>query len=214
MRSSFYSSQFPQAIPLPPHSAGETQTISEARAAIRGFTLVELIAVVSIALVLLTIAAPNFSMMINNNRLTGQTNDLMATLALARSQASTRKVAIVVCKTSNQSTCNTDNAVHWEDGWIVFVDANRDGSRQNVELLLGSSPALIGSNTVRTDTAFTNYIAFLPDGRSIGSGSTTPPTEGEFRFCDERGAALARVIEVSPVGRAKVADVAGATECP
>jgi type IV fimbrial biogenesis protein FimT len=179
-----------------------------------GFTLIELVTTLSVALVLLTIAVPNFSTMINNNTLSAQSNDLVQTLALARSEALTRKATVVLCKSNDELSCSVLDSAKWEQGWIMFVDTNGNRSRQNAELLMRTWPGLAGSNSLRSDSAFTNYIAFLPDGRSIGSGNTVPPVEGEFRLCDERGKKHARVIEITPIGRAKVKEKAGADQCP
>ena len=155
-------------------------------------------------MILMTIAAPNFSTIINNNTLTVQANDLTANLSLARSQAKVRKERVVVCKSNDGEDCSTLEGVNWEDGWLMFVDDDASGTHQSGELILRASTGLPNTNTLRADTVFRNYIAFLPDGRSIGSGSVTPPTEGDFRLCDARGVKHARVIAVSPVGRANV----------
>jgi len=180
----------------------------------QGFTLIELLSTVSIALILLTIGVPSFSMMIKSNTLSVQANELAMTLALARSEARTRKRTVVVCKSIDQKSCSTLDTVNWEDGWIAFVDENNNRSRADTELLLRASPSLSGSNTLRADAVFSNYIAFISDGRGIGNGDTTPPTNGDFRICDDRGADYARVVEISPIGRAKVDPALGAPLCP
>lgn len=169
---------------------------------------------VSIAIILLTIAAPNFSTMINNNRLTVEANDLVANLSLARSQAKVRKERVVVCKSGNGEDCSTLDSVNWEDGWVIFVDDDRSNTRQSGELILRTSSGLPATDTLRTDSVFDDWIAFLPDGRSIGSGSFKRPSGGEFRLCDTRGASVARIVDVSPIGRAKAVHTLGADSCP
>jgi type IV fimbrial biogenesis protein FimT len=169
--------------------------------------LIELMMTVSIAMILLTVAAPNFFNVINNNRLTVEANDLVVNLSLARSQAKVRKQRVVVCKSINGEDCSTADTTNWEDGWLMYADDDQ-------KTILRTSNGLSDNNTLRVDAVFRNWIAFLPDGRSIGSGSATPPTEGEFRLCDPRGASVARVIQVSPIGRAKVVREPGATSCP
>jgi type IV fimbrial biogenesis protein FimT len=169
--------------------------------------LIELMMTVSIAMILLTVAAPSFFNVINNNRLTVEANDLVVNLSLARSQAKVRKQRVVVCKSSNGKDCSTADTTNWEDGWLMYADDDQ-------KTILRTSNGLPDNNTLRVDEVFSNWIAFLPDGRSIGSGSARPPTEGEFRLCDARGASAARVIQVSPIGRAKVVREHGATSCP
>lgn len=50
-----------------------------------GFTLIELIITLSVASILLAIAAPSFTGMIKDNRLITQINDFSASLNLGRS---------------------------------------------------------------------------------------------------------------------------------
>ena len=179
-----------------------------------GFTLIELLSTIAIALILLAVGVPSFSTIVNGNTLTVQANDLIANLSLARGQAMLRGQRVVVCKSNNAEDCSRADDTHWEDGWLMYVDADASGTYQSSEVLLRASTGLPNSNTLRTDSVFRNWIAFLPDGRSIGSSGTTPPTAGEFRLCDSRGVAVARVVEISPIGRAKVIHELGADSCP
>lgn len=180
----------------------------------RGFTLIELMTTVSIALILLMIGVPNFSTMIKSNTLSVEANELAMTLALARSEARSRKQTVVVCKSDDQESCSAAEEVHWEDGWITFVDDDGNQSRTDTELLLRATPSLSGSNTLRADPVFSDYIAFQSDGRCFGNGNTTAPTDGDFRLCDDRGAAASRRIEVSPIGKARVDPDHGTASCP
>lgn len=182
----------------------------------RGFTLIELMTTVAIAMILMTLAVPNFSAVIMNNALAVQATDFTAALALARSQANTRRRTVMVCKSANASNCATSDEVQWEDGWIIYVDEDGSRTKQDDELVLRTSDGLGGDNTLRSDDVFADFIAFVADGRSIGSGSAQPPTEGQFRLCDARGAEKISVIDISPIGRARVFQPTGAEEdaCP
>ena len=61
----------------------------------------------AIAVILLTIGVPSFNTAIKNNRLTTATNDLVAVLNLARSEAVTRGLRVTVCKSADQATCTS-----------------------------------------------------------------------------------------------------------
>ncbi len=61
-----------------------------------GFTLVELLITLVILVVLTTIAIPSFADIIRNNRVTGQSNELLALMWLARSEAVKRRVDVTV----------------------------------------------------------------------------------------------------------------------
>jgi prepilin-type N-terminal cleavage/methylation domain-containing protein len=98
----------------------------------RGFTLLELMVVLVIAGVLLGIGVPGMRSFILNGRMTAAANDLMAALHLARSEAIKRRVPVVVCTSTNAlvaaPTCANSATL---SGWFVFVDANRNGVRDN-----------------------------------------------------------------------------------
>jgi type IV fimbrial biogenesis protein FimT len=179
-----------------------------------GFTLVELMITIAISVILITVGIPGFSAFIRNQVLSAEARQFSMSLALARSQALARKEQISMCKSTNQSSCSTLHTVHWEDGWILFVDENADGKRQDGELVLRHCAGLPSSVSLRASDEYTNYIAFASDGRGFGNGDPTPPTEGTYSFCDARGAQHARVIAISPIGRARVEGMPGAALCP
>lgn len=87
----------------------------------RGFTIVELSVVLVIIAVTAAVALPSFDRLIRSNRVSTQANELIASLALARTEAirtNTPTVGnrdVVLCPSSDGLTC----AVDWNDGWIV-----------------------------------------------------------------------------------------------
>ncbi len=99
-------------------------------AKIRGFTLVELMVTVAIVAILSAIALPSFSTSIRNSRLATTTNEFIGAVNLARSEALKSNQTGQVCASSNGVTCGTN----WTDGWIVWSDANGDGSIQADEI--------------------------------------------------------------------------------
>jgi type IV fimbrial biogenesis protein FimT len=168
-----------------------------------GFTMIELMATVAIAGILMTLAAPSFRTFILNNRIVTQANTLVTALNTARSEAINRGVRITVCKSSTGSACTTSG--NWETGWIVFTDPADAGTYNSAsEEILRVGEALEGSNTLRASTDFSNLISYLPGGFSHDDGS--------FRLCDERGASDMRVISISATGR--IQSEKGGASCP
>jgi len=94
-----------------------------------GFTLLELLVVISILVILITLAIPVFDNVIQNNRTTSLSNELISTLYLARSEAIKRGVSVSVCaaRDAQLNSCGTN----WNNGWIVFTNPNEDGQFDN-----------------------------------------------------------------------------------
>lgn len=90
----------------------------------RGFTLVELMITLAVAAILLTVAVPGFRDIIQNNRVTTQTNELVTALQLARSEGIKRGMTVSLCSSTNGAGCGGG----WQQGWIVFTDANANGA--------------------------------------------------------------------------------------
>ena len=94
----------------------------------RGFTVVELMVTLAVVAIVLAFAIPGFQSVINDNRLSSASNELIANLQTARMEAIRRGRRVVVCASANPNagagaTCATAG-VH---GWITFVDEDTDG---------------------------------------------------------------------------------------
>ena len=170
-----------------------------------GFTLIELMITIAIIGIVALFGIPAFSDFILNNRIRGQTSDFVVQLTHARSEAMRTATRITLCPGTSSGCAGTN----WENGWVVFVDANANAAVDSGETVIGVGPALDGSNTLRS-TAFSTYISFRHDGGSTsidGSGLA-----GAFALCDSRGyGANARAIAVTVSGRMKAlaADATG-----
>ena len=75
-----------------------------------GFTLIELLVTISVASVMLAIAAPSFRDMSIRNSVSSYTNDMIASVNYARSEAVRRGLPVSICST------NDDGAVARETG--------------------------------------------------------------------------------------------------
>ena len=90
-----------------------------------GFTLVELMITVVVMGVLLAIGIPSFRYVQNSARITAPANELVANVQLARAEAIRRNARMALCSSSDGANCANGGA--W-NGWIVFVDADRNGA--------------------------------------------------------------------------------------
>jgi len=161
----------------------------------RGFTLVELMVTLAIAAILLSIAAPNFVSFIKNNRITTITNDLLADLALARSEAAKRGQAVSICISSNGTTCTGSN---WLGGRLVFADSGTAGTKDGSDSIIRVSEAK-SNGTTMTSSGFSNtgYIRYGATG-TVTTGNTNI---GTFKVCDDRTGSFGRLLSISNTGR-------------
>lgn len=157
----------------------------------QGFTIIELMAVVAILAIMLLIVIPTSTRMLNNNRMTSQANDFLAALSLARSEAVKRGSQVVVCVSSNQTSCTLGD---FEDGWLMYEDSNADGTLTVGETTIQVGQALSGNATLRP-TSGAGSIVFNRFGRAAA--------QDNFILCwksDREG----RDISITRTGRAEV----------
>lgn len=141
----------------------------------RGFSLVELMVTIAVAAILLAIATPSFTSIINSNRLTSAANEMVATLQAARMEAVRRNTTVRVCGSDDQATCDGGNTA-----WIALVaDGDGNGVADDAEVLRVSAfhqavQASIGTGDLvfRADGFARN--ASDPDGLLLNTS---------FRFC-------------------------------
>lgn len=130
-----------------------------------GFTLIELMITIVIAAVLLVIAVPGFQDFIVNNRIVAQTNELVADLALARSEAIKRGAAVTVCAANDASGCDTAAGTNWTAGRLILVDANSNGTIDAGDVALRFSEAIRGNITLTVAGPDPDWrIQYLPSG--------------------------------------------------
>lgn len=160
-----------------------------------GFTLLELVITVALVSIVMAIAIPSMTTFTQNDRLTTNINTLIGHLAYARSEAVKRSQQVSICVSSDTTSCT---GVNWQDGWIVYIDADGSNTFSAGEEILRAQQPLDGANTLAT--AIGTQVIY--DYR----GFVTPASVGSFLLCDARNGPYGKTITISTTGRVRVQD--------
>ena len=112
-----------------------------------GVTLVELMVTLSVLVIIVAVGVPLFDSVVSNNRVIKQTNDLVGTLILARSEAIKRRLPVSICASADQATCANSN--DWSTGWIIFSDnSGTSGVLDGTDVLIQAYQPIGGSSSL------------------------------------------------------------------
>lgn len=168
---------------------------------IRGFTVIETLTVTAIAAILVGVAGPALTATVRSVQLSSASNDLLAGFFLARSEAVKRKSRAVICKSADGVTCSATGG--WQQGWMVFHDADNSGTRDAGETVIGHGQALASSLRVTGNLNVARYVSYSATGvtRLVGGGFQA----GTLTLCQESTSRVeARQIILSSAGRPRV----------
>lgn len=186
----------------------------------RGFTLVEVLVVMTISAILLALAVPSFRSIIRTSQISSASNTMLASLDLSRSEAIRRNVVVVLCRSLNpqapQPVCsgaagNGYAADDWASGWVVFAKAPGNANAGQFEA--GDE---VVSRQVPLTAAVQERLIVEWAGvarRSFGANGLLTQLANTTIFIDHRDTQVAtrsefaRCIAVNVAGRARVAAV-------
>ena len=186
-----------------------------------GFTLIEMLVVIAISAILLAVGVPSFSYMVDRNRVAGEVNQMLADLALTRSEALARRGRVIMCRSADGAVCDAATT-DWNLGWIVFIDnldaasvpvgvafqhdaaetIIRRSTRTSPQVAVTANPPLAGITVTADGTVF------LLDGTPIAGSAE--PLRIDFSGNDANNS---RSLCIATTGRARLSTTFGAGAC-
>lgn len=167
----------------------------------RGFSAIEVLVVLALALILLALAAPNLQPLIARWQLRSATADLRSAIDLARAQAIGRHRIILLAPLDPAGAA-------WEQGWAVFADSNGNRRRDPGEALFsrhGPLPDGIVIQANLSSAAPPLVLAYNGAGRSCRPDNSLAAQWGTLTL--RQGRELRR-IKINMLGRIRVCDPA------
>jgi type IV fimbrial biogenesis protein FimT len=188
-----------------------------------GYTLIELMTMLAVVSILVSVGLPLMNVFFESNRMISNTNDLVAGLNIARSEAIKQQIRVTLCQSADAASCAGTG--QWEDGWIVFQDPNGNATVDGGERILRLNAGAAGNQvTIRSNDVLSlidTSVTFT--SRGLPKALNGAALSGTFRICDNRGlkanadgtSTVARGINLSPSGKVRstnqLADIAS---CP
>ncbi len=156
----------------------------------RGFTMIQLMVAITIVGTLTAIAIPSYRYVTATSRIAGEINNLLGDMQFARFQAIKQGQTITVCASSSGTGCLGATATTWNTGWIVFDDANGNGTVDAGEKVIRVQQAFSGSDTL---TGTVGKVTFNREGFPVALTSAmvatlhSVPTNTQWTRCLQVG---------------------------
>ena len=170
----------------------------------KGFTLLELLTVLSLLSILMVLTG-SYDDIVHRNQITTYAQDFVTAIKYARTMAINNNQRITLCKSDAgivPRKCRHDHgASSWDQGWIVFIDANNDQEMSEPETqLLRETGRFPRSIKLYGNTPVADYLSY--DGSGFSRSQTGAIQMGSFILCDEHNAnASSRHLFIASSGR-------------
>jgi type IV fimbrial biogenesis protein FimT len=167
----------------------------------RGVSQVEVLVTVGIVAGALGLGLPAMQESLQSAALSSASHELVADLELARAEAVKRNQRVALCKSPAGAQCVAQGG--WEQGWIVFHDANTNGRKDAGEELIARHPELARGLRARGNQPVANYVSYT----AIGASKSTAGgfQAGTLTLCRASGLPTpSRQVIVNALGRPRV----------
>jgi type IV fimbrial biogenesis protein FimT len=155
----------------------------------RGFTLIEMMTVVSLIALIAALAAPDLRAFMVRNKVAGVGNEFAAALQQARALAVSRNSCVSLCAASsnNAGTCmdtDVEGVNFLAVGWLIFQNPGCDATKTDPEdavagPILQQRSGESGAYVLKASAPELNIILFDPRGyanlAAVGNFQIEPP---------------------------------------
>ncbi|MDE1460532.1 GspH/FimT family pseudopilin [Spartinivicinus poritis] len=165
----------------------------------QGFTLIELMITIAIAGIILAFSAPWLGNFIQDYRSFSETNQLINTLSLAKSEAIKRSTEVSLELSRNTNPGSLDD---WRYSWSIYLDANANNTLDAGERIIKEGQGDLELSIADNLTTNTGNLRFNAKGL-ITASNINQDANGNFilRVCDERREGTS--FELNRIGRAE-----------
>ncbi|MCC2667528.1 MAG: fimT [Gammaproteobacteria bacterium] len=153
-----------------------------------GFSLLEIVVVLTIMFIVFTIAIPSERIFLMNAKVDAMRLQLQRAIQLARSEAITRGEIITLCGSSDKNTCSND----WDDGYIILANTK-------LIYIFYGTPDLGWLHWRAFSSHQSQQLQYLPSGMSNVENGT-------FWYCLPKEKTPRWAIVISQSGRARQVD--------
>jgi type IV fimbrial biogenesis protein FimT len=174
-----------------------------------GFTLIELMTVITIVAVLMALGVPSYQYVTNTNRISGEVNGLLGDMQYARSEAIKEGQTVTVCASSNSTATPPacSGSTSWQNGWIVFSDPNGNQTVDvNETVIHVQRPFALGDTFVANLNV--SSVTFNREGFALGIPNTVTIT----LHAATPNASSTRCVQLTKVGQLST-EAAGTGAC-
>ncbi|MGJ7579073.1 GspH/FimT family pseudopilin [Variovorax sp. RHLX14] len=169
-----------------------------------GFTLIELMVVLAVLAILSTLSAPSFTSFMRSAELSTAADSFIASLNAARSEAMKRNLPALVMPLES-------GRQDWSQGFIVFVDVDRDGTyTESVDVVVMRRPItgtflkVAGNGTAKAMPSYVRYDGSGFAKRSDGSFGALSLSFSRNDVSPEEVFAQTRRIFIARTGRVRI----------
>ena len=168
----------------------------------RGWSLVELLVVMAVAVAVSLMVVPSFHAMFHRLQVRTAVDEWVSWMAMARSEAIKRRHGrVVICIASSQVRC--DEQGDWQNGWLMFHDLNGNARLDAEDTVIRYGAARTPRLRAWGNTHVRRYVSYVSSGRTLlVSGALQV---GTWSFCHRDSATVGWQVVLSATGRARVA---------